>query len=162
MKERMLETTMRREAIERERRHIQDASDDTRALQCSSLWIEMREGGTESSNLTIPDFHSRRWPWLVGNYRGGVRFPILLSRVTELDSGFSAICLISVGPFVFVWIITKERCRSRDGTLIGIRIGGVFPQSLLLRERASFAAFSLILGYWSFALWFYFPCSGFS
>jgi hypothetical protein len=44
---------------------------------------------------------------------------------------------------VFVWIITKERCRSVDGILIGNWTGGVFPQSLLLRERASFAGLQL-------------------
>jgi hypothetical protein len=50
----MLETTMRREAIER--RHIQDASDDTRAIRCFALWIEMREASTKGSTPQHPIF----------------------------------------------------------------------------------------------------------
>jgi hypothetical protein len=45
---------------------------------------------------------------------------------------------------VFVWIITKERCRSVDGTLIGIRTGGDFFSVATAEREVSFALLSSI------------------
>ena len=70
--ERMLDTTMRRDAIER--RHIQDASDDTRALR--SFPISDQEM-TPRKELNCPNTNNCRWSWLIMHYRGGVLFRLL-------------------------------------------------------------------------------------
>ena len=94
----MLDTTMRRDVIER--RHIQDASDDTRAL--GSFSSPTRDDVAERAQFHT---NNRRWSWLIMHYRGGVLqllfFCFLLFREPCYFASFSlslsvGLCLLDI------------------------------------------------------------------
>jgi hypothetical protein len=94
----MLDTTMRRDVIER--RHIQDASDDTRAL--GSFSSPTRDDAAERAQFHT---NNRRWSWLIMHYRGGVLqllfFCFLLFREPCYFASFSlslsvGLCLLDI------------------------------------------------------------------
>lgn len=103
----MLDTTMRRDVIEK--RHIQDASDDTRALLKLSH-LRPRDNGAERAQSHT---NNRCWSWLIMHYRGGVFVPIAIFAFLRCCELFRLPAFVSRLASVCFWISRIRRAALR-------------------------------------------------
>lgn len=139
----MLDTTMRRDVIER--RHIQDASDDTRAL--GSFSSPTRDDAAERAQFHT---NNRRWSWLIMHYRGGVLQLLFFCFCCFASHVISpAFLYLSRSAFVF-WI-----SRIRGTALRLTKFGRAFSTCSV---QGRFIPLSLF-GFWA---WFSLYCFAFA